>query len=92
MKKTIKEELICLLEIRNKHLILEYATKQYQNKDVKLMSGRLKENSWLLNKLKKDNLNNIINYLESKVKHIKKMKAYIRRFIQSNKNKNGLIV
>ena len=73
------QKIISLVKIRNKHLLLEYATKQYQNRDVKLISGRLKENSWLLDKLKKDKIDGDISYLESKVKHIKKMKAYINQ-------------
>ncbi len=81
----MREEIITLLKIRTKHLRMERATKRYQSKDTKLMSGRIKENLWLLDKLKQNNINNIISYLESKVKHIKKMKAYTRQLIERGK-------
>lgn len=79
------KNILKLLEVRNKHLQLEYATKLYQNKDVKSMSGRIKENSWLIKKLKTDEVENAIKYLESKIKHIKKMKAFSRKTLMKTK-------
>ncbi len=70
------------LKNRRKHLIIEKQKLLWCDKETKFISGRIQELSDMLSRINYgDDLIKMTNYENSKIKHLIKMKNFIREMI-----------